>query len=115
MMVLAAIIHHCKSISCYSPKSKIADVDDDIATVTSSKYVVSRSLELLPRQELLFSIMYPIVNSVIEETLQWAGRSSTIHLAEKDGKFIPVQKGEYVIADARALHFNLQGYPDTEI
>ena len=90
-------------------------LDDDIATVTSSKYVVSRSSELLPRQELLFSIMYPIVNSVIEETLQWAGRSSTIHLAEKDGKFIPVRKGEYVIADARALHFNPQGYPDTEI
>jgi hypothetical protein len=26
MIVLVAIIHHCKSISCYSPKSKIADV-----------------------------------------------------------------------------------------
>jgi hypothetical protein len=25
MIVLVAIIHHCKSISCYSPKSKIAD------------------------------------------------------------------------------------------
>jgi len=64
--------------------------------------------------------LYPILNSVIEETLRWAGRSSTIRRAEKDtglmqdGKFIPVRKGEYVMADVRALHFDPQGYPDPE-
>ena len=65
--------------------------------------------------------LYPILNSVIEETLRWAGRSSPIRRVEKDteltqdGKFIPVRKGEYIIADVRALHFNPQGYPDAEI
>lgn len=62
--------------------------------------------------------LYPILNSVIEETFRWAGRTSTIRRAEKDtgltqdGKFIPVRKGEYVVADVRALHFNPQRYPD---
>jgi len=65
--------------------------------------------------------LYPILNSVIEETLRWAGRSSPIRRAEKDtgltqdGKFIPVRKGEYIIADVRALHFNPEIYPDAEI
>ena len=65
--------------------------------------------------------LYPVLDSVIEETLRWAGRSSTIRRAEKDtgltqdGKIIPVRKGDYVIADVRALHFNPQGYPDAEI
>jgi len=65
--------------------------------------------------------LYPILNSVIEETLRWGSRIGTIRRAEKDtgltqdGKFIPVRKGEYVIADVRALHLNPQKYPDAEV
>jgi len=65
--------------------------------------------------------LYPILNSVIEETLRWGSRIGTMRRAEKDtgltqnGKFIPVRKGEYVIANVRALHFDEQKYPDPEI
>ena len=38
IMVLVAIIHHCKSIFCYSPKSRIADVRRSDGDVDGRSY-----------------------------------------------------------------------------
>ena len=53
-MVLAAIIHHCKSISCYSPKSKIADEETTNACWSSPpNYPTYLTLPLIPSLVLL--------------------------------------------------------------
>ncbi|KAF9556810.1 cytochrome P450 [Agrocybe pediades] len=58
----------------------------------------------------------PLLESAIQETLRWATTSTTARYATEDtavvvdGTPVPIMKGEYVLGDIRAVHYDPEVY-----
>ena len=62
----------------------------------------------------------PLLESAILETLRWATTSTTVRFAEEDtqiavnGSLVPINKGEYVMGDVRAVHHDFSTFEDPD-
>jgi len=62
----------------------------------------------------------PLMDSAVYETLRWATKTPTVRMAVNDtsivveGEPITVQKGDYVIADVRSVHYDPEVYPNPD-
>lgn len=66
------------------------------------------------------NIHHPLLDSAILEILRWATTSTTVRYAEEDtqitvdGNNVPINKGEYVMGDVRAVHHDFSTFKDPD-
>ncbi|KAJ3513195.1 hypothetical protein NLJ89_g3082 [Agrocybe chaxingu] len=78
-------------------------------------------LKLCETPDILDSSITPLLDSAIQETLRWAARSSTFRIVETDteirtnGVATMARKGECVMANIHAVHYDPSTYNDPEM
>ncbi|KIM45807.1 hypothetical protein M413DRAFT_440844 [Hebeloma cylindrosporum] len=92
-------------------------VDDKAMAQLTQDLEAARNHQSLPNNE---SNSPPLLESAILETLRWATTSTTVRFAEDDteiavnGLRVPINKGEYVMGDVRAVHHDLSTFEDPD-
>lgn len=94
-------------------------VNDDMAmTQLVQDLDTARINQSLPNNEV--NNGSPLLESAILETLRWATTSTTVRFAEDDteiavnGSLVPINKGEYVMGDVRAVHHDFLTFEDPD-